>query len=237
MKNERGKTMYRYEMHIHTAEGDIYAQISGAEIVRRYHDAGYSGLVVTDHYFSLFHEWFAHEIANAPHEKIIERWLRGYDAARNEGQKLGFTVLPGAEVRFDGQINDYLVYGVDEEFFYHAPLLHQLQSLQELIDILPDGAVVVQAHPFRDNMTVCDPAPLFGIEGYNAGTDPFRNEMAKIFAAHYHKKITSGSDLHNQDALAKGGIQTLRKIVCPKDLVAVLKDGAYSIIENGEATK
>lgn len=127
-----------------------------AEIVKKYQEEGYSGMVVTDHYFSLFFEWFASELSSSNHRKNIERWLKGYYAARNEGEKLGFTVLHGAEVRFDGTINDCLIYGVDEKFFYEAPILNRLKGITELIKILPEQACVVQAHPFRNQMTVCD---------------------------------------------------------------------------------
>ena len=46
--------MYRYELHAHTSECDLAAHASGAELVRIYHAAGYSGMVITDHYFSFF---------------------------------------------------------------------------------------------------------------------------------------------------------------------------------------
>lgn len=225
--------MTKFELHVHTSESDLCASVSGAEIVKRYHDAGYDGMVVTDHYFSMFFEWFADELKTATHQEIIMRWLKGYYVARNEGEKLGFTVLPGAEVRFDGTVNDYLIYGVDEHFFYQAPLLNRLRSVSELIDILPQDICVVQAHPFRNNMTVCDPTPLFGIEAYNGGTDMFRNQMARLYAGHYKKQMTSGSDFHNFDALGRGGILSKEKIRTPHELVRVLKSGAYSLIENG----
>ena len=51
--------MYKYEMHLHTSEGDEYADFSGAECVKMYHDAGYSGIVVTNHYEQRFFEWYA----------------------------------------------------------------------------------------------------------------------------------------------------------------------------------
>ena len=225
---------YRYEMHAHTAECDPYAKLGGAEIVRRYYDIGYQGVVITDHYFSMFFDWFTDEFAGASHERWMDRWLRGYDAARNEGERLGLTVLSGAEVRFEGTINDYLVYGLEADFFRHAPLLHRLRSVEELKEALPPEALIVQAHPFRDKMTVCDPTPLFGIEGYNAGTDPFRNEMAKMFAAHYQKPLLSGSDLHHVKALGKGGIATDCEIKSGADLTSVLRSGAYCLIEQGE---
>ena len=46
--------MNKYDLHIHTKECDKCAELSGGEIVRLYKDAGYDGIVVTDHYFSLF---------------------------------------------------------------------------------------------------------------------------------------------------------------------------------------
>ena len=226
--------MGKFELHVHTKECDIVAACHAADIVKKYHDAGYDGLVVTDHYFCHFYEWFADEIRGLSEREIAKRRLRGYYEARNEGEKLGFTVLPGAEVRFDGTINDYLIYGLCEDFFLTCPVLNRLKNLEELKSILPKDALIVQAHPFRNKMTVCDPTPLFGIEVYNGGTEPFRNEMAEIFASHYGKAKTSGSDCHGYSALGRGGIFTQSKITCPKDLADVLTSGSYRLIKNGE---
>ena len=227
--------MYKYELHCHTAEDDLAAHVPAAEIVRMYKDAGYDGIVITDHYFSIFFDWFKEELDGASHEKIIDRWLKGYRAAKEEGDRIGFTVLPGCEVRFDGTINDYLVYGLDEDFFYHAPLLNRLPGgLGELLSVLPEDVCVVHAHPFRNGMTVTDPAPLFGIEVQNGGTEPILNHLAKEFAAFYGKAMTSGSDFHNKDALARGGIQTETPIRTPADLVSALRCGKYSLIYPAE---
>ena len=222
--------MNRFELHAHTSECDLYAHLGGAELVRLYDEAGYRGMVITDHYFSLFYDWFADELAEADHRRIIERYLRGYYAARNEAEKRNFTVLCGAEVRFDHTINDFLVYGLEEEDLFRLPLLNRLHNVEELVEVLPDDAVVVQAHPFRDKMTVMSPTALFGIEVYNGGTDPFRNQMARLYAEHYGKAMTSGSDIHHIKALARGGIATAREISCAKDLVNVLRGGDYSLI-------
>lgn len=207
--------------------------VDGAEMVRMYADAGYSGMVVTDHYFSMFEERFFPEIKNVPHEEFVRRWLKGYYNARNEGEKTGFTVLSGAEVRLDSLPNDYLVYGVDESLFYTLPRLNRLGSLKELSEVLPDDALIVQAHPFRNNMLVRDPSEVFGIEAFNGGTEDFRNEMAKSFAEHYGKRMTSGSDYHGKKAFASGGIATDRKILTQKDLTETLKSGNYKLIEKG----
>ncbi len=224
--------MGKYELHLHTSNCDKAACLDGAEAVRLYAARGYAGMVVTDHYFSLFQAWFADELQGATHQAYIDRWLRGYYTAKNEGEKIGFTVLPGAEIRFDDCINDYLLYGVTEAFFYEAPRLHQLQGVEELQAILPKDACVVQAHPFRNNMTVTDPTPFFGIEGYNGNNEPIRNELAKAFARHYGKAITSGSDCHHEAHVARGGIETEFVIHTPEDLVRVLRSGAYRLIES-----
>jgi predicted metal-dependent phosphoesterase TrpH len=222
--------MNKYELHAHTAQCDKCARMGGAELVQLYAEAGYNGMVITDHYFSTFYHWFRDDISETDHKSMISRYLKGYYAAREEGEKRGFTVLSGAEVRFDGTINDYLVYGLEEDDFYRLPLLNRLKNLDELVAVLPSHAVVVQAHPFRDDMTVISPEPLFGIEVYNGGTDAFRNELAKLYATHYGKVMTSGSDVHILNSVGKGGIATERDIRCAKDLVDVLSSGDYTLI-------
>ena len=221
-----------YELHAHTSECDLAAHASGAELVRIYHAAGYSGMVITDHYFATFYKWFADELEGKSHREIMARRLKGYYEARNEGERLGFSVLPGAEVRFDRSpygINDFLVFGCDEEFFLTAPRLNELTSLDELNALLPEHACVVLAHPFRVNMTVMDPTLLFGIEAHNGLTEPFRNQMAEDYAARFGKALTSGSDCHHPTHACKGGIETDRIIRTPRDLTDVLKSGKYGL--------
>lgn len=223
--------MGKYEMHVHTAECDICAHVAAKDIVRMYQQKGYSGLVITDHYFAMSFDWFADDLTEGTHYEFVDRWLRGYREAKKEGDKIGMTVLLGAEVRLDGpNINDYLIYGIDEDFLFRVPYLNRLSSLQELISVLPENACVVQAHPFRDNMTVQNPDLLFGIEVNNGGTEPFRNDLAKTFAEHYKKPMLSGSDFHHADHLARGGIITDTDIRSIQDLVRVLRSGNYELI-------
>lgn len=85
----------KIETHLHTAECDIFAHVKAKEAVRMYKEAGYDCIVVTDHYFSLFFDWFSEELSGKTHEEMIQRWLRGYHNARNEGERLSVTVLPG----------------------------------------------------------------------------------------------------------------------------------------------
>jgi predicted metal-dependent phosphoesterase TrpH len=196
--------MPKYELHVHTAEGDKVVKESAAQIVRQYRDAGFDGMVVTNHYFSIFFDWFADELQGASHRQIMDRWLKGYRVAREEGQKLGFDVLLGAEVRFDGCPNDYLLYGVDEEFFYQAPLLNRLKNVGELIALLPEDVCVVHAHPFRMRGYINTSIPpvfdgLDGIEIYNAGNPNTDNRPAYQKACELGLSFVSGADAHHTE--------------------------------------
>lgn len=225
--------MYKYELHDHTNECDRDAFLSACELVHLYKEAGYDGMVITDHYIERFYTlWFPEEVKGLTHEQQVKRWLKGYYTACEEGEKIGFTVLPGAEVRFNGHPNDYLIYGLHEEFFYTVPRLNELKCVDELLALVPENVCVVQAHPFRNGMVVANPKGLFGMEIFNGGTEKFRNELARQYACHYDLAMTSGSDIHNMSRLAKGGIITERRIKTPEELVSVLRSGKYRLIEN-----
>lgn len=127
--------MYKYELHSHTSECDRDADLSARELVHLYREAGYDGMVITDHYIERFYTlWFPEEVQGLTHEQQVTRWLRGFRTAQEEGEKIGFTVLPGAEVRFDHYPNDYLLYGLHEEFFYTVPRLNELKSVDAFSD-------------------------------------------------------------------------------------------------------
>ena len=225
-------SMYKYELHAHTSECDRDAMLSACELVHLYKEAGYDGIVITDHYIERFYtQWFPEEVKDLTHDKQVKRWLKGFYTAREEGEKVGITVLPGAEVRFNDYPNDYLIYGLHEDFFYTVPKLNELKNVNELLALMPENACVVHAHPFRDEMVVANPQGLFGMEVFNGGTEMFRNEMARQFACHYGLAITSGSDIHGMNRLAKGGIVTEHRIRTPEDLISVLRSGKYTLIE------
>lgn len=220
----------KFELHTHTKENDICVNMTADEIVKAYKNAGYDGMVITNHFFDLSLEWYKDELAGWGHSGIIDYYLRGYKTAKAAGEELGMTILMGLELRFDGTINDYLVYGVNEDFLYNSPLLNTL-NLNSFLKILPPGAVVYQAHPFRNDMTITDPRKLFGIEVYNGGTSEDRNRLAEVWADKYNLKKISGSDFHSISHLARGGVIFENDIASMDDLVRELKAERYSLIK------
>lgn len=218
---------YLFETHLHTKENDVVIKDDTEDIIRMYREAGYDGIVITNHYFDLFFEWFP-EIAGKPHRQIIDRWLFGYRKAKEIGEKYRMVVLLGAELRLRGpECNDYLLYGADEDFFYNAPLLNEFTNLKDLSAILPGEAVLVQAHPFRTGMVVKEPKHLFGIEVYNGQCTKWQNDMAEIFAKYYGLPMTSGSDCHCAANVGKGGLYFNSEVKTPADFASALKSGNY----------
>lgn len=219
----------KFELHAHTMENDVCVNMSADEIVRAYKNIGYDGIVITNHYFYWMFEWYKDEIEGLDHKGLIDLYLRGYRKAKKTGDEIGMTVLMGLELRFDGTINDYLVYGMDEDFLYKAPVLNRM-NLDSFLKIMPPNALIYQAHPFRDEMEVTDPCKLFGVEVYNGGTEKRRNDIADLWADSYCLKKISGSDFHRIEHLGRGGVIFEKNPTTNEDFLKMLKEEQYSLI-------
>ncbi len=215
----------KIETHVHTAESSRCGHIPGARVAEAYAEAGYGAVVVTDHY-------------NTPNLSYSEKlglsktdyFLAGYRAVKEAGEKLGLKVFLGAELRFTkSNDNDYLVYGIDEKFFVDNPDVDEMR-FSEFLDMKPENALVYQAHPFRNGITVIDPKRLFGMEVFNGheGHDS-RNAFALMWAKHFGLHPISGSDAHREEALCHGGIITDREVNSMDDLVMILKAEEYAV--------
>lgn len=225
--------MYRYEMHCHTAENDHVVEYTADRIVRDYSGAGYDGIVITNHFGDFAFDWYRDKLEGKSHEEYIDHYLTGYRVAKKEGDSLGVNVLMGVELRFDGTPNDYLIYGLDEEFLYSHPLLNTY-TLDSFLEILPGNALFYQAHPFRKGMEICDHKKLYGIETYNGNTLEKRNRIADIWADEFGLHRISGSDYHHPKHLAKGGCAFENPVSDIHSLVDELKNGRYKLIKDGQ---
>lgn len=222
---------YKYELHCHSGEVSTCADAPAAQTVERYKKAGYSGIVFTDHYSGLTfppYNYFNPQ-KNAGH------YLKGYRAAL-EAAGDDFTVLLGMEIRFLLTVNDYLVYGIDEDFVRNAGnfLFDNPQKLYQKVHSA--GGIVVQAHPFRKHVKRGDSRYLDGVEVFNGKTkNPAENESSLMWARGEGLSIhTSGSDYHHPDSKIAGGIETEEKIRNNADLIRILRSGEYKLIKSQE---
>lgn len=79
-------------------------------------------MVITDHYYDGFFE----ALHGMSWNNKIDMYLKGFRLAEEEGKKTGVNILLGMELRFKENFNDYLVYGIDEDFLKHNKELYKL---------------------------------------------------------------------------------------------------------------
>ena len=224
---------YKTELHAHTSEVSPCAKYTASEVADFYIAAGYSTVMVTNHYT----ENIIDSAGNTWKEKC-DHYLSGYRAMKEyAGDKL--CVLLGCELRFAENCNDYLIMGLTEAFLYTHPDLHRmsLKSFSKLARA--NGLWVVQAHPFRNGMTVMNPKYLDGVEVFNGHPGwESRNYLADELAHRYGLIRTSGADFHHPPHTADvAGIMTDAPITSEQAVVEVLKSGAYTLICRGPAAE
>ena len=223
---------YLTELHCHTHEVSPCANNPTENTAERFIAAGYSTLVVTDHYCD-----YVIDNAGDTWEEKIAHYLSGYRKMK-EYAKGRLHVLLGCELRFLENFNDYLVYGMDEEFLLAHPNLHHMTLKSFSAFAKEHGLLLIQAHPFRKRMTVIDPLLLDGIEVFNGhkGHDS-RNQLADMYARRYGLLRSSGSDFHHPDSVTAGGIITDKPLTSVAQIIDTLRRGDCTLRCSGPAAE
>ena len=219
---------YLIEIHAHTDEVSNCGRMPAADAVRLYYSLGYSGIMFTDHFHRYTFKKFLKKNPDASWDDKVDYFLTGYRNALEEAKKYdGFKIYLGCELRFDENDNDYLVFGLSEDKLRQMKNVYEYETEDGIRFVQKMGCTVIQAHPFRDNMTVIEPGILDGIEIHNAHPNhDSRNDIAKLWADKFDYKIrTSGSDFHGE-YMPNSGIFTS---VVPENEAELQK-----IIVNGE---
>lgn len=216
---------YKYELHCHTGCVSRCGRVDPEEIVKLYKEKGYNGIVVTDHYSPMTFK------RNWCPQKEIDFYLSGYQRMKAAAGD-DFTVLLGMELRHYFTANDYLIYGIDEDFLYKAGNLMKVWEKDVYALAKSRGYLVYQAHPFRTGIRRCNPDYIDGVEVYNGKTVKQQNDEAYDWAETNNKLMVSGSDFHTVKNLARGGIITTEPINNNDDLLKILKSHNFRRIEN-----
>ncbi len=209
--------MYKYETHMHTSEASACAHSTGAEMAVKYKEAGYTGIIVTDHFFNgnTAVPW------DLPWKERVEIFCTGYEHAKAEGDKIGLDVFFGFEFGNGG--SDFLVYGLDKQWLLENDYILEMELTRFFEYVHACGGKIIHAHPFRDyeyiRSTTFAPHFVDGIEIINASHSvPEFNERAKIYADWYNLPVTAGSDAHNTtDRWYGGGVLTDRRFTSAID--------------------
>ena len=134
---------YLYETHLHTCLASACGVSTGKEHVRFYKDRGFTGIIMTDHFF----RGNCAVPRNLPWEERVDLFWRGYEDALEEGLKVGLDVFFAYEENFF--FDEYLSYGLTEEYMKAHPEMERWTRRQQLEEVHKAGGAVIQAHPFR----------------------------------------------------------------------------------------
>lgn len=215
---------YKYELHCHTGCVSRCGRVEPEEIVKLYKSKGYNGIVVTDHYSPMTFT------PNWCPQKQIDFYLSGYRRMKAAAGD-DFTVLLGIELRHYFTANDYLIYGIDEDFLYSSGNLMKPWEKEVFRLVKEKGYLIYQAHPFRVGIRRCNPNYIDGVEIYNGKTGKAENQKAFEWAKENNKLMVSGSDFHTVKNLARGGIITDTPVKNNSDLLEILRSQNFEMIE------
>ena len=193
--HERGREVYRYETHCHTAPVSQCANASAEDTVRFYKQIGYDGIFITNHFL----DGNICPDARAMHyADQIEFYFSDYEKAAAYGEKIGIKVFPGVELSYKG--TDFLVYGLEKEWYRTHPEIMAMRKSEELPYLMNAGAFVVQAHPYREAYYIDHirlfPRCVHAVEVTNSGQAWEANAITDVYAEQYGLLKTCGSDNH-----------------------------------------
>jgi len=194
---------YLYETHLHTKESSSCGVSRGREYIQRYKDLGYTGIIITDHFFN----GNTRADRNLPWKKWVQEYCRGYELAREEGLRRSFDVFFGWEETLDG--NDYLIYGLDKEWLLAHPEAAHWTLKEQFDEVTRYGGCVVLAHPFRfvQSMNrISHNGYVSAVEAANSGNSQISDALAWVYAKKLKVTVTAGSDIHYAEDIQRGTV-------------------------------
>lgn len=206
--------MYKYETHLHTYPVSLCAHAGVEESLRFYKKLGYDGVFITNHFLdgniNIDH--------TKPYEEKIAFYFSDYETGLEIGNAMNIKVFCGVELSYEGA--DFLVYGLDKEWFLSHPEIMEMSKREELRLMMESGALVIQAHPFREAPYIDHirlfPREVHGVEIVNANRRELENRMAAIYADQYGLLQFAGSDNHLGQEQKK-----LAGVCCPESVLDV----------------
>ncbi|MDR1956165.1 MAG: histidinol-phosphatase [Treponema sp.] len=217
---------YLYETHLHTCYASACAISRGRDYIKPYKALGYTGIMVTDH----FYNGNSNLSRNLTWDAWVHCFCRGYEEAREAGEHYGLQVYFGWEETFDG--DDYLVYGLDKAWLLKHPEAAHWTRREQYETVRHYGGCVVQAHPFRQRYYIDTIHLATGcvdaVEAGNAGNAEASDDaLAMRYAQKLGLPVTAGTDLHDVQDLTADlpfGVYLDTKLRGIEDYVAAIRE-------------
>lgn len=226
--------MYLYETHLHSLPVSACAKVSIRENLEFYKKEGYAGVFMTDHFLDGNLNYEARKMS---YDDRIRFFFSAVKEGREIGRELGLAVFSGFEMSHGG--TDFLVYGIDDEWCFRHWDMDKMPKSQLLRLLMEEGALVVQAHPYREANYI-DHIRLFprciqGTEIFNACRTDFENKLALQYCENYALIPFAGTDNHIGAAVPRlGGMATEAPIKDEQDFVDAVLTGRAKPFQRDE---
>ena len=222
--------MFYYELHSHTNAASLCSIVEPEEYIQFYLNKGYSGMVITDHFY------YGNTAVNRrlPWDVFVDEFCEGFNRAKREGDKHGFTVLFGFEQKFTDGTDEYIVLGIGPEWLKAHPEIRDMKRAPFFRTIRNAGGFVIQAHPFRERYYISDIRlsldRVDAVEVLNLGDDDVISRRSYEYAKNLGLPMTGGTDVHSIEGRdVVGGVALEREIQTIEELIDEIKSGRASI--------
>lgn len=206
---------FKVELHAHTSPASPCSRVSPEELAERFKNKGYDSVAITNHF--MYAE-------NEDEEEKITHWLDDFHRAKAAGEKLGINVILGAELRFAESLNDYLIYGIEEDELYEINPLLSFGIDNFYKKFKNERNIILQAHPFRDMMSRANPESLDGIEVFNMHPNHnSRIALAAKYARENNLLISAGTDFHEPEREGICAVYSKTPVYDTYDVVNMIK--------------
>ena len=221
----------RYETHLHTSPVSKCARASVRETLEFYKSVGYSGVFITNHFI----DCNINVDPSLPYADRINFYFSDYEEGVKIGKEIDFPVFCGVEVGYDK--TDFLVYGLDKQWFLDRPEIETMKKSELLPMMMEHGALVIQAHPFREKFNIGPidhirlyPSAVHGVETLNISRPALENNLAEYYAKSYGLLPFAGSDNHIAGRLKYfAGVQFETPLRDVQDFIERVKNGEAEI--------
>ena len=206
---------YTTELHAHCFPASPCGDFSPEEVVSFYKQSGVTSLVLTNH--------LTPELIEGTPEQYAERYLADYRAAKQAAGD-DINLILGVEIRFPENKNDYLIYGICEEDAEKiiSSVPYGLENFYK--NVKKDRMILIQAHPFRKNMTLAPIDFIDGIESINMHPNHHaKPSIAFKYAKENNLIVSGGSDFHHQGHHALCLMRTEKEMKNSYDVAEALK--------------
>ena len=214
---------YLYETHLHTCEASACGKVHGEDYISYMMAKGYSGMIVTDHFFN----GNTCVPEDLPWKERIEIYASGYERALKAAEGKDFLVMFGVEINFNK--DEYLLYGIDKDWLIANECIMDMTRHELLEAVHKAGGIMIQAHPYRERDYLEDiklaPTACDGVEVYNAANSANMNALGYEYCTKLGLPMTAGSDIHYFNDKSMGGMLFEKKIESVKDYAAAVKAG------------